>query len=946
MRGKTIRERSYKEGRSNGAVLDNETLRVLQTVSTLNVDRTNREDGPEPVIDRGLYLDDDGGELRYYDIAKDKWLNVFGEKFQITDQMLTDYPSDSPVFGQLWLNQDVLFYYDGNGWRPVKTILEDKSELNVSIFEDFLILDPINQIGSTIEEDEQYAQFLVPRVDTGRFYSYGHLKEGYDRVNAVTVQYDKRLISENNSTWVHVNPAKLRNVEKKLFLLDKTSQFINHTSSNTEFYGFRRESYGGSLLRPTVDYKAQHQGILLSDVVALKYDFILAVHYSFGWIRSSGELEVLDEKLRHTFATTGLTGGVNVFVEGYQLDPKQYTYDPVDDYVEITDPEMDDDLEVMVMSNVEHMESGVIKAQYTHNRATIRLRKKYTNPLVFVNGEALHAGSDSADLQYDSSIDRMYITGAHANMEYTVMDLYVPSKIKGVPDADSFVSSGHVSLYSDTQQTWYIPIPDVPEDKHVMLFVEGNAVTKEAIYTFHDENGQRCVAIDGDEGECLEQMQRYIVLLDTFHALYSEGDNRDVIRTNSADEALVYVNGFLQLDHRFITKLNLAEAEREDNRIVSAFDENLNTYNYYSYSTYYNEWQLISDEDAAYIEQLTNTYTQAPRSILFRERIGNDADVRVYAYKLASRISNPLIVGRMEGNVIPDESENKTYDELLDWYGQDTFYLKNVTYVPGRNSLQVFVDGVRQYDVEEMKLGNGFKLPYPVIGIVSYIIEKPDEGEVRSCEREVLDASDAIDNGRNIYRTKESLYPGSLTVYVSGIRQPKESYTILDAHTIMFKDATHKLIGSTDTFPTLSTIDYNDEAVDVPMMNDDRILIERRNLLSRNEDSFVFTSFADGVSIDLDERGINHDIVDTKDHMLFFLDGRFLGLRWNNEEYELVPTQRKILIHDKLYEAHLETNPLYTLVASDPVLAEQYERLFNKSIEDITKDHLLTIEWR
>ena len=53
----------------------------------------------------------------------------------------------------------------------------------------------------------------------------------------------------------------------------------------------------------------------------------------------------------------------------------------------------------------------------------------------------------------------------------------------------------------------------------------------------------------------------------------------------------------------------------------------------------------------------------------------------------------------------------------------------------------------------------------------------------------------------NVHQTELSLYPGRVTVYINGIRQPKEAFTILDNHTLMINDQSVKLITDIDRCP-------------------------------------------------------------------------------------------------------------------------------------------------
>jgi hypothetical protein len=113
-----------------------------------------------------------------------------------------------------------------------------------------------------------------------------------------------------------------------------------------------------------------------------------------------------------------------------------------------------------------------------------------------------------------------------------------------------------------------------------------------------------------------------------------------------------------------------------------------------------------------------------------------------------------------------------------------------------------------------------------------------------------------VEGSTNVYRTSKSLYPGRVTVYVSGLRQPRNSFSIVDNNTILFKDQN-----------TILNIQ-------------DKILIEVRQEFRRKERTFNFESL-DHFNIFRNEYDLALDILESRDEILIFINGTFAGLKEN-----------------------------------------------------------------
>ena len=70
------------------------------------------------------------------------------------------------------------------------------------------------------------------------------------------------------------------------------------------------------------DYTIVEDGILLSYNAAQTFDYVLAIHYEFSWMKSTGRMSKLSNQdmSDYVYALDKYKGGeTNVFVEGYDL---------------------------------------------------------------------------------------------------------------------------------------------------------------------------------------------------------------------------------------------------------------------------------------------------------------------------------------------------------------------------------------------------------------------------------------------------------------------------------------------------------------------------------------------------------------------------------------------------------------------------------------------------
>lgn len=913
-------DRRFNAGRQSEQLYNEELYKMYGSIKHLLEKPENDKPGPDSNLHGALWLDMISNELKYYNKDVDNWDTIFRDKFRVVDRLMNQFPPDRPVYGQLWINQGVLMYFDGSAWQPIKALIQDETQINLSVFEDFLMLSPILPSGNAIVNDENgivdptnKSQFLVPNVNVSKFFVNGYHKNDYEEVNRVTVQYPKNKLEGKIPSVVHVNPGKLTAIRKRLIKVDKINHFISANSFNTEFYGFRKGEHLGEFLRPgdmeDGDYTVETEGIMLSYNAAQNFDYILSVTYEFSWIKSSGRLNKTSTDKRATsFYVGGFGGPINVFVEGYDLENKYYYYDAKSKIVKIEDEDLLEDMEVSVMRSIKR-EYGLIRERTLDGKGIISKRNKYLNPLVFVNGQALH--SSLGDVEIDDNI--AYVPGGRRDMSYCVMELNDTEN-----DNNMFLKSGYVKNDGEIEIEDFLE--KVKEDEGIMLFVDGLLVKKEDVIRDYENS---LITTRG-----LVEGQSYIILHDKYHSLlFDEGNLHSALVTGKVDESLVFMNDSLICNDTAIitTKTPEEVAEIAVHNEVKLFLYSLEDRmagEFKVWDEYEKEWREADQDEIDASKAISFSYENSLHSITINLPYNQEDQFVCYAYNFANTIERPLLV-----NSITAEDE-------------DTFPIKQ-HFIAGANSLQVFLNGVRQYRVVEFADGSGFRLPEKVTGKVTYIIEHPEGGAQRASEREILTYKNLI--SPNVYKTNKSLFPGRVTVYVSGLRQSKESYIILDNNTIMFKDKETRLIGTEDNYP-VKTILKDKEAVSMNRSIADEILVEVRQEFERQERT-VIISEPNSHDIDIQKYDLPKEILEASDEILIFINGVFAGLR-DNLGYKKDRSKGAVTILDGDYVEMMNHDPLWKfLMINTEKYLEWKDRNGGKEYEPKINNKII-LEWR
>ena len=465
-------KRSFTKGRQSELLYNEDLHKIYETTRHISeIPETDEE--PELKLHGALWRDDETNELKYCNKTTNRWEPVFGSKFQIIDQMLTEILPSDPVLGQLWIHNGVLYYFDGSEWIPIKAQVADDSQFSQAAFADFILVSPLLEVGHTVQDiledsndyyqhyykdkmdyenrqdllyteekwepnwnnpfsdpaknpipEDTKTQFILPNIKYDKFFIDHTLRRDFETVSSVCLQYPTKEILGTTESAVHINGSKLTKITKRLVKVDKKNPTIEISAYNTEFYGYRNGEYTGDLLIPsdsvdTHDYIVSANSIILNYTAAQNYDYVLSVTYTFGWIRDTGSLKVLTSNDVDTgYYINNMTVPIDVFVDGLKLEDRFYQDNPENSSVEITDKNFEaDKYSVDFLHSIDH-EFGYIRDTTLDNYGIVKLHRNFKKPLLFVNGMAMHSSLDG--LKYDDNI--IYVPNAKINMPWSVIE--------------------------------------------------------------------------------------------------------------------------------------------------------------------------------------------------------------------------------------------------------------------------------------------------------------------------------------------------------------------------------------------------------------------------------------------------------------------------------------------------------------------------------------------
>ena len=1064
-------KRNFQVGRGSELLYNEELHQMYEATRHLN---EVPEEGGEPIakMNGSVWHDKNTNELKWFDQAAGKWRCYYEDQFKRTSDIMSILPPADPIIGELWLNHGILCYWDGAAWHPVKADVQDGSQYSLDVFQNFMLISPLQQVGDTVVADDnvedykkaerQYLQgildsktdsymtgdgtkwypgkkniinapslpvfeadakwqMVIPHEQNARVFIDHELTDKYEKVNECCIQMKKKDVYNHTPSLVHINPSRLSNIRKRLVKIDRANPKILIPPTNTEYYGFRAGDHLGDFLCPDNeegdgDYTIQSDGILLSFNASQDYDYILAVTYEFMWLKATGSETHFDygDKKTHYYVENYL-GPNSLFVEGYDLEDPYFTEDSTKKMVSVKE---DTDGLSVSMLHVPKREYGYIRKLDSQGRGIIHPVQHFgiDDSIVFANGQALSSAYDG--VVFDG--DYIYVPGAKEGMMWSVVSLtdgdYTAKVLEGetpntnvinyAPDDEHKIeiwetdedgnivyqkdkdgnyvyardAFGHIQYEKDADGN-YVPekdatgsivyetdsagnkiydsegrpvpkkVPKKMKTMRIILFIDGLLVKNEDII-LHEATHELTV-------QGLRQMQEYILIEDKKGWLYETGSLCPAIPTGTLSESMVYYNSHLinngscvdtELDPEAVTDGVFNEVRHFIKRVTQTIPKTdadgspLKDINgdpiveiqskvvskeFRVYDPVSGKWNPVTENEAGPLELTTHSYENTPGGV--KLSMGYDAadKVRVYAYKYANDIDHPV--------------------QVFNEYVRDTDLVKTkASYLPGRHTLKVWLNGVRQYPkilkddtgIEEETTGNYFKFPQKVTGLVTYIIELPEDGRTDACSVAVLDEKNIQPGYVNMYKTDISLYPGRATVYVNGLRLPKEGFTLLDNHTFIIND-TQQLIGAANNFPR-EFVTYGDgKHKYIEHVSADKILVEVRQD-DRLEQTMVMSDH-DKTEIDLGYYKMNPAILEPADELMIYINGLYFGPKMN-EGYELLPSRNTVLIQNEIMR-DIMNRDIRMAIAKNQVELRDYFQSRGREIVP-QADTVFTFEWR
>lgn len=577
----------------------------------------------------------------------------------------------------------------------------------------------------------------------------GHLHDetcnGYKISTSNAISFPIEMLEGKIANSVHVNPKRLYNIEKKFIMIDRDNPIIEVPEENTEYYAFQG-GVGKLLVKTdnsnTTEYRSivsnNIECIQLSQCVAETYDFIYAIHYEFvtSSIKQLGTVTRKRQTLsENNYVWIGSCNKDNicVFAQGmyYANDNDEtWAYDPETGYLYLNEKLQDYDnvTKTFDFSVIEfpYKQEGLVTDNFVMHQGKemfrINLVKDYEADGLTCFLSGLNIDTTLGEIIVDENNPKvLYIPGITREMyltskEYGQKIFYCVVGTKayqnGVLETDMHRGSTtaktnniygvHVPIYSNQdypiENALYLAINEAP-----ILFVDGVLVFQSEI-----ERGEDYLTIYG-----LKEGQQVTLLADIKDSSLQEGDLSErlifedtvsyaTIPTSNADDTIVYIADGILADATAVStsKKPNDEGYHGEIRYHSDYDADI----WYRFDRLTGEWiditnethvDLITGEVSPLIDILNKSargYTRSKRSISFLQNMNKEA-CTYYAYAFSNSIEKQLLMGYC----YPNGKDGINVDSSDNLNDPQPFKINSRhTYVPGRNEISVYVNGVYQ----------------------------------------------------------------------------------------------------------------------------------------------------------------------------------------------------------------------------------------------------------
>ena len=885
--------------------------------------------------------------------AKDHVVDIGGHQYVVTkteamEETVDDYWKyfyDNQMNYQV--NQTAVTSSDK--WDP--NILSDGSRSYVWNSPE-LPVPPVTEISRPIQ-----SQFIVPSVRTDRIFLGHKYDQSYEPVSSICFQYPTTKALSGTISGIHLNPGKLVKMTKRFFKIDKLNPTIGVSAYNTEFYGYRESQRGGELLLPSAnqdagDYMPSEGCIVLNYNATQDYDYVMSITYDFTWIRSDGSVSKKSpDDATSSFYLANLRSPLNIHVNGLKLEEASYDVNFGTDTVTIKDN----------AANVQVEAWSPYKKQYGYIRETdlrgwgiIKLHKPVKAPLVFVGGLLMHPLYSGLEIE-DNII---YVPNSGGKnqmrgMQWCVIDLTTAD------DKDQVNVSGKTTQGASSEQAAirnFIVASGITNptaaNNAVIKYDKTKIKSTDSVVVFIDGLmvAHKDVIRDADNGYItvpngVPKDKEYVVLKDRDGAIY-DSSMAPALGLGFISDTLIYCGGKLLAEPSCVNSLmspEMIDKEKVAHGEIKYFITNDETGqgDWRIYDQYNEEWPRLPADDANLVAVITNSYENQLTSVRFNftyDRIRDE--VTIYAFKFANEISGLVEIGSATLFDV-DEEDNMPIYFINGKYGYDN------------GTLNVFRNGIKllhNIDYFESASGESFKLKEmpDENDVIQYLIEPVERGYDNGHIQVILTKDNALQP--NVYKISDnsdvSLYPGRLSVYINGVRIPKDDWVLLSSKSILLKYTDYKASGSADNYPEELMADEDHKPFVINHTYPDLILVEIRYDYDRKEKTIHLTE-DEFYGVDVVKYELDKVMLDASDEIIFYLNGQFAALSRNkNTDYRLDRYRGCISFSNEDFLETINRDPLDLLFKADPYAYNGWKKMTGKLSYQPKKQNVLTILWR
>lgn len=760
---------------------------------------------------------------------------------------------------------------------------------------DFLVPDGVDEEGNAGEKD-----YTI--VEDGILLEY-HAAQNYDYVLAITYEFSWL---KSTGTMNHVSTLDVKNIYYIQDYAGPIAPFVEGLSLENPY--FTDDSYN-----QTISFE--------EDVTDLEVSFLHVPKREYGYIRYIDVMNRGIIKPLKTYKHPLLFINGEAQYDSYTIDSNGYFYVP--------NAKIDMAWSVLDLYDAEKDEDLFYKAGYIPKGTTSSdFVSTYTIPKV--ERSALSCYYNIPATVYAIKFDKNEITDDD-NVILFVNGLLLKKEEVYVDHND-----GYIYVYTGTQDN-EIDIEKYRTDKTYAADIDIKIANGEL-------NGNDLMR-DGLSDDC-----EFIIIKDKYNWLYDESKLMPALGVGSLSDTLVYLNGHLLLSRKesipyvsaseigkdiYSNEINNNQIVRQVNTDLTngIIDENEEYFDYYYYDKDNKKYVYIAQpNEIANIKNITESYKNGLKSISFNIKYSTTDLIDIYAFTTANaEVEQPLVIQNYE---IPIGANPQTD------------FNTPCAFNPNTNSLMVWVDGIRMYPdtddvagIIEYANGTGFTLPFPVGGdnyphYVTVVVEKPEHDASAPCSRTVITEKNIAPNVVNMYSTKYSydsngnrltltnpvsLYPGRVTIYVNGIRQPEDSYTLHDNYTFSFNDAT--IIGSNKNYPVQTFADLYGNTFTQTHNQPDYILVEVRED-TRQTKTIEINKFPT-YEINPTDYDIDMTILEAVDEIMIFINGLYFGAK-KNEGYHINLSRGSIMISDQNTCDIINNDEMYNFLTGNSAANQLY----------------------